>query len=256
MNYKTPNQLSVSAHLRAAGLLLCAAGALAVVSGCKTKGAADSGFLEYKGVMAEDRARFPFHRVWVKPNVVKENYDYILVTPVNTAYLMKATGWKAANPGNLDLERAAQELAEFTQKTFIEAFNNPENNRFRVTTTPGPRTLGLDLAITELVPSKAALNALSLASPNIGMGVAAGVAAGTPSTAIEGRLVDTATGETLFQFADREEAQIRIVNLEGLTWWSHARDSVRNWANQCVTLANTPKDQKVKDRLPFTLKPW
>ena len=228
-------------------------------SGCKTKAAPDSGFLENSGPMSENRGRFPFQRVWVKPGVQKENYAFVNVAPVNTSYLMDATGWKAANPGNADLDRAVRDMAEYTRATFIDAFNNPLNNRFRATPQPGPRTVTLELAITELVPSKAGLTAAGMIAPAAGqaaIGLGAKAAAGQPSVAIEGRVRDASTGELLFQFADRQEPQMRVVNAQGLTWWSHAKEAIRDWAAQCVVLANTPADEKVKDRMPFTLKPW
>ncbi len=232
-------------------------------SGCKTKAAADSGFLENSGPMSENRARYPFQRVWVKPGVQKENYSFVNVAPVNTTYLMDATGWKAANPGNADLDRAVREMADYTRATFIEAFNNPLNNRFRATPQVVPRTVTLELAITELVPSKAVLTAAGMLAPAagdlaVGAAVSAGsrAAAGKPCVAIEGRVRDAGTGELLFQFADRQEPQTRVVNVQGLTWWSHAKEAIRDWAAQCVVLANTAADEKVKDRMPFTLKPW
>jgi hypothetical protein len=88
------------------------------------------------------------------------------------------------------------------------------------------------------------------------VGVAAKAAAGKPTVAIEGRVREASTGEVLFQFADRQEPQMRVVNVQGLTWWSHAKEAIRDWAAQSVQLANTPADEKVKDRMPFTLKPW
>ena len=74
--------------------------------------------------------------------------------------------------------------------------------------------------------------------------------------AIEGRLKDGVTGETLFMFADRQEAQMRIIDLKAVSWWGHAKDIIKYWAEECVELAKTPKDYQVKDRSFFTLKPW
>lgn len=209
--------------------------------------------------MTPQRERFPFDRVWVKPGVQKEDYDYIVISPVNTQYLMENTGWKAANPGNIDLENSAREMAQYTEETFREAFRNDERPGVKLASNPGPRTIVLELAIVELVPSKAALGALGLAAPAAGMiavGVGSKVASGRPSVAIEGRLKDGATGETVFMFADREESQFRIIDLKSVTWWGHAKDIIKDWADQCVQLAKTPKDYQVKDRGSFTLSPW
>ncbi len=52
--------------------------------GCKTAPAPDAGFLQEPEKMAPQKERFPFDRVWVKPDVQKEDYDYLVIAPVNT----------------------------------------------------------------------------------------------------------------------------------------------------------------------------
>jgi len=228
-------------------------------AGCKTRSAPDSGFLQNSAAMSEQRHRFPFQRVWVKPGARKEDYDFVQIAPVNTSYLMDVTGWEAANPGSATLDAAARDLAEYTRAVFVQAFTRRPGNRLHVVTQPGPRTAVIELAIVELVPSNKALTAAGLVAPAVGAtaaGAAVKVGAGKPSIAIEGCLRDTSTGEVIFQFADREEPQTRVVNLQGLSWWSHADEAIRDWALQCVVLANTRDDQTVGDRMPFTLRPW
>ncbi|MCI0738960.1 MAG: DUF3313 domain-containing protein [Gemmataceae bacterium] len=229
--------------------------ALLAVAGCKTKPAPDSGYLAESYKMTEQRDRFPFQRVWVKPGISKDHYNAIVIGPVNTHYLMENTGWKAANPGNLRLEESAQNLAEYTQKTFIKAFTEDKTHRFMVTTQPQKGALALDIAIVELVPSKAVLSAVSIVAPPQ-VGIPAGVAAGKSSVAIEGRVRDPMNGEVLMMFADREEPPQRIIDLKSVTWWEHAKDSIDLWAKQMVKLANTPPDEKVKDEPFFRLRPW
>jgi len=228
---------------------------LLAVAGCKTKSAPDSGYLTDSYRMTEQRERFPFQRVWVKPGVDKNTYFAVIVSPVNTRYLMENTGWKAANPGNLRLEESAQDLAEYTQKTFIKAFNEDKARRLPVITEPRPGAVYLDLAIVELVPSKAVLSAVAMVAPPEA-GIPAGIAAGKASVAIEGRVRDAATGDVLMMFADREEPPQRVIDLKSVTWWEHAKDSIELWSKQCVELANTPSTAKVKDEAFFKLQPW
>jgi hypothetical protein len=239
------------------GLMLAC---IALVSGCKsTKPAPDSGYLSSPYMMTEQRERFPFNRVWVKPGVNKDSYHAIIVSPVNTAYLMNNTGWKAANPRNRNLDTDAQELAQFTRDTFVKAFNDDPHHRLQVTWQGGPGVAVLDLAIVELVPSKAALGALGLVAPFAGaaaVGVGSKVAGGNPSVAIEGRLYDSQTGTILMMFADREEPPFRIVDAKAVTWYGDAEDSIEIWAKQMVELANTPRSHQVDDASSFSLSPW
>ncbi|MCF6154013.1 MAG: DUF3313 domain-containing protein [Candidatus Brocadia sp.] len=243
------------------GCILLGATLLGIPLGCKTAPAPDTGYLEEPERMAPQKERFPFDRVWVKPDVQKEDYDYIVIAPVNTEYLMENTGWKAANPGNTNLEENALKLAQYTEEKFSEAFQKDERPGWKLVSSSGPRTVVLELAIVELVPSKATLGALRLAAPAFGpagiaVGGGAAAAGGRPSVAIEGRLKDSITGEEIFIFADRKEAQMRIIDLKAVTWWGHAKDIIKDWANECVELAKTPKDYQVKERGSFTLKPW
>jgi len=232
---------------------------VALLGGCKTKPAPDSGFLSQPDLMTAQRERFPFDRVWVRPGVNWDYYRAILVRPVNTAYLMENTGWKAANPGNKDLTEDAQELADFTHDSFVEAFDADPHHRLPVSWRKGPRVAVLDIAIVELVPSKAVLGALGLVAPLAGsaaVGVGSKVAGGNPSVAIEGRVYDSQTGAVLMMFADREEPPFRILDAKAVTWYGDAEDSIKIWARQMVELANTPRSQKVDDASSFSLSPW
>ena len=237
-------------------LCLVAALLLTGLNACKTKAAKDSGFLgASSGEMTEQRSRYPFDRAWVKAGVNRDNYSSVIVSPVNTTYLMEATGWKAANPGNLTLEKSVKEMADYTREKFMKSFAEDKNHRFNVVGQPGPKTVILDLAIVEMIPSKAVLNAVAMVAP-AEVSIPASVAAGKASVAIEGRVRDAQTGETLMMFADREEPAYRIIDLKSLTWWSQAKDSIDLWAKQMVQLANTPPDAKVKDEAFFKLRPW
>ena len=74
--------------------------------------------------------------------------------------------------------------------------------------------------------------------------------------AIEGRVRDAKTGKVMAMFADREQSKTRILDLEALTWYGHAHESMHDWSEQLVVLANTPKDVKVDDSSGFRLMPW
>jgi len=96
-----------------------------------------------------------------------------------------------------------------------------------------------------------------------GCGQLAGVPVGMLATfaddgwmAIEGRVRDAKSGAVVAMFADREAAKTRVVDVEAVTWYGQARESMNDWADQLVLLANTPKDVKVEDSSWFRLRPW
>lgn len=235
------------------------AAAALVIAGCKSDPAPDSGFLENPKRMTEQRQRAPFDRAWVKAGFNKNFYNGLIISPVNTDYLMKNTGWAAANPANKKLEQSAMDLALFTRETFIKAFRADPRHRFPLVRRSGPGVAVLELAIVELVPSHAVIGALGLAAPFArapAIAVASKVAGRNTCVAIEGRLRDSQTGEVLAMFADREESPFRIIDAKAVTWYGDAKDSIEMWAKQWVELANTPPSHEVKDAPNFTLKPW
>ncbi len=56
--------------------------------------------------------------------------------------------------------------------------------------------------------------------------------------------------------ADREAEQLAIVSVRGMTWYSHAKTMIDQWARQFVQVANRKPGEKVEDTEAFTLKPW
>jgi hypothetical protein len=246
--------------LRLTSLAACAfAACLLFVVACKTEPAHDSGFLANPERMTEQRDRAPFDRAWVKEGFDKGDYTSLIISPVNTAYLMDNSGWETANPANKTLKQSARDLAAFTRDTFFKAFFDDPHKRFKLVGKPGPGVAELELAIVELVPSHAVLGALGLAAPFARaplVAVASKVGGTTTCVAIEGRLRDSQTREVLMMFADREEPPVRILSAKAVTWYGDAEDSIETWAKQLVELANTPREHTVEDAPNFTLNPW
>jgi hypothetical protein len=150
-------------------------------------------------------------------------------------------------------------MATFMHTQFVRAFQNDPQHRVRVVLTPERGSLTLEMAITELVPSKVLLNAIKVAGP-YGLGVAAAVlergAEAQSAVAFEARVKDTNTGETLAMFADKEYAVARPIDLKGFTWYANAQDIVTNWSQQFVQIANRRPGEIVKPASTFSLKPW
>jgi len=251
----------------AAVLLLSAL--LTLAAGCskmKAKPAADSGFLADSEKMAENRERAPFNRLWVDEKFDLLNYDSLFVAPVNTNFLIEQNTWAKANPRNIKIEDDTKKIAVKMREKVIDAFQSSDENRFKLVdgipeTTAAAKTMIFELALTELVPSKAILGAIGVASwavtPAVGIPIGAVASMADDGwIAIEGRIRDGETGEIVAMFADREKAKTRILDLTSVTWYAHTSEIMGDWSQQFVTLANTPKDFKVEDSNPFRLRPW
>jgi len=227
----------------------------------KADPAPDSGFLEGPERMAENRARAPFNRMWADPSFSAANYATLFVAPVNIDHVLEENRWARTNLRQFRIEKDLASIAVDFREKVIEEFEESDDNRLKVVEMPGDDTAILELAITELVPGKAFIGAVGVASwgAPLPIGIPAGAVASFADDgwmAIEGRVRDAKSGEVLAMFADREKGKTRILDLEAATWYGHARESMQDWAEQLVRLANTPKDVQVDDSPAFELMPW
>jgi hypothetical protein len=205
-------------------LLLCFFASPIFLTGCstlKSDPAENSSFLKDSDKMTKQRERFPFHKAWVKSNINRKKYSEIMVSPVNTGYLIKNNGWSAMNLKEDRLAVDAKTIAAYTVKTYKEALLSDANSKLKLVSQPSNHTLVLELAIVELVPSKAMAGAVGLITMPVGMiaGTIATKVLGKGAVAIEGRLVDAETGEVIAMFADREKTKTAPINLAAATWY-------------------------------------
>ena len=220
-----------------------------------------AGFLENPDLMAE-RDRDPFHRVWYAPDFSFEPYDRIAVASVATSYIQEMTLWSKMSFANPRVAADIEVLALELREEFESAIRNDPRQRLELVDAGGEGTLLLEIALIEVVPNKAWLGTLGLASrgtPVPGAGVAAGAVATVLDrgwVSIEARLRDAATGRVLARFADSEKGKLRPIDFEVLTWYGHAHEIFREWAAQFVERVNTPLDEPVEETPWFTLLPW
>ena len=235
-------------------------GASVMTSGCsKAKQAKSSEFVSGHR-MSHDPA-LPFHQVWRQPELRWEDYKKVYVAPVNTAYMFKTTEWEQGERKG-QIEQDLQKVALYTQDAIKKAFREDAKKRLQVVDadTSEPGVLILEVALTEMVPSKVVLNTLGYAPFGIGLTIQAvrGMAEDRSTVAIEVRGRDAATREIVFMLADREAQLIDPVGVKGLTWYSHANGIIDTWAIQFVRVANRDRaaGEVIEDTKPVTLKPW
>ena len=242
---------------------------LSTFCGCRAKPAPDSGFLQDPKRM-QPQAGIPYNRIWINPRYHDRTYSEIYVAPVNTDYVMAENIWEKATiaeSNKLDVKKNVAMLAEYHRNAYIKACQKDPKKHFKIVDKPGPNTLILEMAIVQLVPSKAELQALGLVPiMGVGLGVTAveiGASNATKSEdqgkgviAMEARLRDGATGEVVSMFADREHPPTAIVDIKALFWWEPAKPICDGWARQFVELANSPKGKKIEEIPNFQLLVW
>jgi hypothetical protein len=200
-----------------------------------------------------------FNKFWRKPGVDWKHYDKIYIAEVNTSYMLKMTDWQKGER-RADIERDVRALAGRARGSIVKAFREDPHHRFRVIDRPtnDAGTLVLEVALTEVVPSKVLLNALGYAPFYVGTGITLvrAIANDKSSVAFEARVRDAGTGDIVMLAADREAEQFAVIDVRGLTWYSDADGIVNDWSKQFVLLANAKPGEKVPATSTFRLLPW
>ena len=224
-----------------------------VFSGCKAKPGEPAGFAN-ASIMQQDEA-LPFHGVWIKAGVNLRKYDKIYVTPVNTSYVYRQSWWQHTNRYN-EFYDDVETVAEFMRETFIDAFKDDPNDRFKVVKHPSADTLILEMAITEFTPNKPFLKVGSYAPFGAGLAVSLINTTNLSVVAFEARIRDGGTGEIIAKAMDREQEKKYLATKKHLYWYSHARGIIEDWADQFVAIANMQPGDIIEDTKPYDWKMW
>ena len=249
----------MKASARSVLLLVLLAAVASAGAGCirKAKPASPAGFIPPES--PEKPSDLPFHKAWRSlPNW--DRFTEIYIAPFNTEFLREMTWWEKLERGE-KVKQDAVELAAYAREEFEEAFRDDPKKRLQVVDKPGPKTLVLEVALTEVVPNKVVLDALGYAAGPVagpaGSAAANVQTATTQSTvSFEARVRDGGTNEVVAMFADREQEKYFPVNLKDVTWYGHAKAILREWAKQFVHVANQQPGEIIKDSPLFDLRPW
>ena len=241
----------------AGAMLLAMFLAAGMLGGCKASEGRSAGFTTAE--MMDKDPSLPFHKIWRKPGLDWNKYHKLYVADINTDYMLQQTDWQKGMRKD-QIENDVKELGTYTKETVEKKFREDPKHRYAVLDAPSkePDAITLEIAITEVVPSKVVLNALGYAPFGIGLAINAVRMVGhdESTAAFEARVRDGATNEIIAMAADREAQQFAPISVRGLTWYSHAKTMIDQWATQFVNIANRRPGEMVKDTETITLKPW
>lgn len=188
------------------------------------------------------------HQMWAKPGVDWNKFKKIQIAPVNTKFLRERTVWQKMSFAEFD-KKGVQNMADFVQQAFIAAQrNNRGRYRLEVVDQPDRETVVVEMAITELVPTKTWLNLVTMAAIMYSFDKSV--------IAIEGRLRAGPNGEIIGKFADREAGKENILNIKDFSLSAHARAIIEEWAQQSVEITNADEGETVRDSSGFEWKAW
>lgn len=208
--------------------LLVAACASSAAAGQKPKiePAPPAGFLtDYE--LLQTHADDPLTRVWMSSQERLGDYDSFLVDPVELMLVPGSIGEQASTE---ELEMLREDLAASFREILTQA-------GYRSVLEPGPGTLRVSLAITDVRPVGKGSRA-----GNIAAGTAAGVAAPGVGfflprfkvgyAAIELELSDSETNELIGAAMSTRRGKRALAGMKAYKRWGDARGAFRSWAKQ------------------------
>ncbi len=199
--------------IQRSGILVTAAAGLAL-SSCSTGGSSPSGFLTNYKQLDGGYGTADAVSAYVKPGVDLKKYDSILIDPVTTV---------VSSPG-IDT-RVTGQLAAYLS----EALRTQSKGKLKVTNVPGPTTMRVRTALTDVIEGQSsgtpvkAVHPAAQATLSGDLGTAE-IAAFISKVSFEGEVLDSVTGERLMAKVDHRLGSKREATPK--TPWSEVRKRV------------------------------
>ncbi|QTN32217.1 DUF3313 family protein [Akkermansiaceae bacterium] len=191
----------------------------------------------------------PFQRSWRKADADLSKYSKIEVVPIRTDKLRSLdNSLNAVNFRNIgdQYSKDVAKLADGTTEAFRKELDELPGRSATIVSKPSKsrNTLVLETNLVEAIPGRPSAKIANLAVPLVGI-------LSQPSIAIEGRLRDARSGETLLAFADNETPEASIIDAQSFTFYGTLRREAEKWASQLAEIIEGSTD--VKD--PFFFRP-
>ena len=196
---------------------------MAFIGGCAKKEIKQAGFLEDYSQLGEDPQGFA-DWVYRKDNVVWGAYDKVIIDQV-TFFLKDDAAYKGIDADDFN------ELARHWNDSMVKSMGQS----YKIVTEPGPGTLRLRLAITDLVPGQRVAGTVTTVVP-VGLAAsslkkaATGTHIGMAEAAFEAEIRDAQTGEVL-RAAIRSSTGSKYKITKTVTEWGQVKAIFDEWTD-------------------------
>jgi len=273
-----PTKPTATFFAKAFNMILTGTLSATILSGCSAIRASEAPttpFLSYPEKLHSWYDHAPWDSVWSSnPGhimVKAGNPRNIYIAPINTQYLnQKKNGKGSWVSDGTDLSK--EDVTAITTRmkdSFTKAIQSTPETNLKVVDSPGQGTIALQIALTELVPTKVAVNsaadvggvllpgskAIEEAAAVGGQAIGGSIAAG--SIAMEMKLTDGASGQILAEAKDRETDPMSVLpNVRDFEEFGWSRKTVDDWAKQFAEVFSTDSSVKVANASDISLLPW
>ena len=183
-------------------------GCLAVCVGlyaCGGQSTSSNGFLSDYSKLQKN-PKYEGSRIYFNPEKPLKNYSRFIVNPVQVR-LSSIGAHRGADPEKL------QKISQYAHQQFVVALKKAG---YEVVTSPGPGTLILRSALTEVAPSKLKSRSFLM---NVSMGGAS----------IEAEFVDTLSGEIVVAVMESQRGKVTTA---GASEYENAKNVIDRWAER------------------------
>ena len=220
-----------------------------------------SSFLMHGKELKEDKNRSPFLGNWwstdKKQLAAADKCRKIYVAPViyenvrpNETMVSRVehdSGWR---------KRHLPDLAKYTHAKFEDAFRKAKDPRYTVVDAPAPDALTLELSILEWGPNTytgvITRQVVDLFTFHIGGEMSMRNTRGY--TAIEGRVVEPRSRQPVFEFADKEYAQVVLIfSAQDLYRNGQCHFATKHWAKELELVLRSTPGEKINHSQPVVL---
>lgn len=199
--------------------VLTVAGSALLLSSCTPGGRSPSGFLTNYKQLDDGYGTENAVSAYLKPGADLKKYDSVIIDPVTTI---------VGTPG------VSSALTEQIAANVSNSLRSQLTNELKITNVPGPSTLRLRVALTDLIENRKTgkpvitvhANPQATLSGNLGSDAVAGFVS---HVSFEGEILDSVTGERLSAMVDHRLGIKR--EAKATTSWA----AVRSAANQSAT---------------------
>ena len=195
-------------------------GCLTVLVGltaCGGQSTGSNGFLSDYSKL-EKNPRYEGSKIYANPATPLKNYSRFIVNPVQVR-LSSIGAQRHSDPGKL------QDISLYAHQQFVTAL---QSGGYAVVTTPGPGTLILRSALTEVAPSEIKRSSFLM---NISLGGAS----------IEAEFVDALSGEVVVAVMESQRGK-KITT--GSNDYENAKNVIDRWAARLVQRLNEEHGKK------------
>ncbi len=213
-----------------------------------------SGFLGADDARLRANRNLPFQRSWINPKADFSNYRTVAIVPMRTNRLEALEpGLDAANVRNIgDMHRYdSKDLADYATLEFLNALRQSKTKSAFIIPWR-PRTKGLlvlESSLIEAVPGHPSAQILNFIVPFTSL-------FNQPAVAIEVRVLDAASGETLLAFADREKPSFSLFDRRKFTYYATQEREIDRWARQLTAILEGNGRRPANDPFFFLPVDW